>query len=315
MRLRKALAAVAVGLCAAALGCGGSLEYRFQPEMDQTYEFTMETESNVQTVVMGMKVEMDQKAVQKADLAFSPAEDGAVAARYTFTESSVEPSIRAALPIPENALEPLKAVYQSMVGQSFTAVMDRAGRVVKIEGMKEMIAAMMQSLDAPPEAQAMMSQAIESALGDEQMDQILSQSYPYVPTGGVDVGDSWESTVGAQGVGVKSRFELTKREKGLATIAVNGEFAPGGSGGMQMNIPGMGGIETEFKELTGAFRGVYTLDEATGIAVAFDLDIAMDALFEVKMEQLQALGGLVKVPPVEMKNVSKIVGRVSRAGE
>lgn len=282
-----------------AAGCGSSLyEYQFAPNTDNPYEYSLNYDMNIRSGIAGMEVEMEQKARLKARVQFTKQEGGLTSAAYTFTKAEIEPTIKSPLPIPDEALEPVKTIYKAMVGQQFTVVLDERGQAVKLKGIQEMVEEMMRSANLPEEALAVADQVIESSLGEQPISEMMSQMFPLTPEGEMDVGAEWESTLSSQGFAIDIQCVLTKREDGMAHIAVEGGLSPGES--HQMSLPGLGSLETAFKEAEGSYKGVYIIDEATGLAVDYTIDMTMSAVLQVKIEQEEG-ASVPPVPPINMR--------------
>ena len=289
-----------------AVGCGSSLyEYQFEPKTSNPYQLSLNADTNIVTGVLGNNFEMEMKLQQKSLVQYAEEPDGGSSVEYTFIESSIEPNIKSVIPMPADALAPLADIYNGMVGQSFTVILDNRGRAVEIKGIQEMIEGMLEGIELPAEARGMANQIVESSLGEEPLDQLMGQMYPYIPEGELDIGSEWESSLDIQGFALKIQYSLTEREDGKARIEISGALSPGES--HQLNIPGLGTLETEYKELEGSYEGFYILEESTGLAVEFDIEMLMDAVLEVKIDQVEALSG-APMPPVSMKIRSKTVG-------
>ncbi len=308
METRTLLRQTPIWLAAAflltAAGCGSSLyEYQFEPNTGNSYEYTLNNDMNIELGILGMEVEMEQKARQKARVQFTKEDGGLISAAYTFTESEIEPTIKSALPIPEDELKVVKDVYKAMIGQQFTVVLDERGQAVELKGIKEMVMEMIRAVEMPEEARGAVDQLIESSLGEQPISDMMSQMFPFMPEGELDVGAEWESTLSTQGFAIDIQCVLTKREDGMAHIALEGGLSPGEA--HQANLPGLGSIETKFKEAEGSYKGVYIVDEATGLAVDYAIDMTLTAVLEATIDQEEG----APVPPINMK----ISGKISAA--
>ena len=282
-----------------AAGCGSSLyEYQFEPNTDNSYEYSLSQDMNIEMGFFGMEMEMGQKAQQKARVQFTKEEGGLTSAAYTFTEAEIEPTIKSSLPIPDDMINIVKEIYKAMIGQQFTVVLNERGQAVELKGIKEMVMAMIRSIDMPEEALGAIDPLIESSLGDQSISEMMSQMFPFMPEGELDVGAEWESNLSSQGFALDIQCVLTKREDGMAHVAVEGNLSPGES--HQMNLPGLGSLETEYKELEGSYKGVYIIDEATGLAVDYAIDMTMNAVFQAKIGEVEGAPA-PPTPPINMK--------------
>ncbi len=120
---------------------------------------------------------------------------------------------------------PLGMGMGGMVGQTFTVVVTSDGIVRSVEGVDAMMEAMLEG--APPEARAIM----ESTFGDEGMVDMMQQSFQSFPSGPVEPGADWESSISVNvGFGtMTSTYLHTLREvtqedgRTVALISVEGE--------------------------------------------------------------------------------------------
>lgn len=293
-----------------AAGCGFHLyEYQFKPKTAGPYHLSLNVDSNVNTGVLGNNFEIEMKSQQRSIVQYATSPNGSATAEYTFIESNVEPSIKTSIPLPPETLSPIIDIYNGMVGQSFTVMLDNRGRAVGIVGIQEMVEEMLRRTDLPAEARAVADQIVESSLGEQPLAELMDQMYPYIPEGKLDVGSQWESSLNIQGLVLNVQYSLTKREDGKARIEAVGSLSPGEP--HQLSIPGLGDLETEYNKMEGSYQGFYILEEATGLILEFDITTQMDAVLEVKIGQAGALEGAA-IPPVSIKMRSNTVGILSK---
>ena len=152
--------------------------------------------------------------------------------------------------------------FAALIGQGYLMEMSPAGKVLKIEGVKELRAAVLQKLPAGAEAAPTM-QVLNSFLDERSIKEMTEASMAIYPGKPVETGDSWEEKA-ALSVGfpmlAESKWTLRERAGGLATIAEvssvqsNPDAPPIDAGGMKMKA-----------DLTGTQEGVLLVDEKTGL--------------------------------------------------
>lgn len=312
MTQRESLAAagIAVALLLAP-ACGAQeLVYQFNPELGVPYKVAQTNEVRTQTQFQGMDLDVTMTMRMEQDAVFEAgSEDDNVVGRYTFTSLSSEMS---GMPGLDQMPFDINDIYQGMVGQTLTIVRSRSGELVEFSGLAEAMEAMMDELDLDGEMIAAISQAVESNLGGGQIRDTVQEGVPYVPQEPVDTGDSWNDSVTAFGLTVDSTYSLGERSNGTALIEVAAEI--GEDDAAHLGIPGMPeipGFEMSFENLSGEYTGTYELDEATGLAVSYNLDMSMSV--DMSMAMPQAGGQAAGAPSISMSMQSRVQGTFRRA--
>lgn len=138
-----------------------------------------------------------------------------------------------------------RKLFGSMVGKSFKMTWTPKGEITKIEGLKEMVTAMGQSMDMPEEMRGQMEKQMEQSFSEDQIKQSFSQGFSIYPENPVKVGDSWNKTMSRNVNNMKMDIDVKYTVKDIKADAVilnmegkikgNGET---GSSAMKMDISG-----------------------------------------------------------------------------
>lgn len=277
---------------------------RFAPQKRHPYKLAVNAEMRIQTSALGTEIDMEQKTHLKALVQFKGNGPKASSAEYTFFETSVEPNVWATFPLPPDALSPVIDIYNFLSGQSFRTDLDGSGRALELRGLRDMTEGLHRRVELPERARPVADMTVQRALGEEPLIETIAQLYPYLPVGVMEPGAEWEASLAVQGFAVKARCVLIKREDGAAHIEVNGVFLPAES--RPFNIPGVSGLETEYTKLDGSYKAVYILEEASGIALHFTIEMTADAALRLKKERSAGQSGETK--PISVRFHSKMSG-------
>ena len=152
--------------------------------------------------------------------------------------------------------------FAALIGQSYVMEMSPGGKVLKIEGMKELREVVLQKMSASAQAAPTM-QVLNTFLDEGSIKEMAEASMAVYPDKPVDQGDSWEEkanlTIGFP-VMTESKWTLQKRAGGVATvdqtssIRSNPDAPPMDAGGMKMKA-----------DLSGTQEGTLLVDEKTGL--------------------------------------------------
>ena len=279
-------------------------QLRFAPQKRHPYQLAVNVDMRVQTSARGTEIDMEQKTLLKALVQFKGRKPKPDSAEYTFFETSVEPNVWAGFPLPPETLSPVIDIYNFLSGQSFKTDLDGSGRALELRGLRDITEGLRRSVDLPERARPVADMTVQRALGEEPFIETIAQLYPYLPVGVMEPGAEWESSFAVQGFAVKARCVLVKREEGAAHIEVNGVFLPAES--RPFNIPGVSGLETEYTKLDGSYKAVYILEEATGIALHFTIEMTADAALRLKEERSAGPNG--ETAPISVRFRSKMSG-------
>ena len=267
--------------------CGAQeLVYRFDPELGVPYKGSATSQMRTQTSFQGMDLDLTMTFGMEQDVVFEAgAEDDTVVGRYTVASMSAEIG---GMPGIDQMPFDLNDIYQGMVGHGFTTVVARSGEVLDFRGFEGLMNAMMDRAELPEEMKEALRQGLESNLGGGQIRDMVQQGVPHMPTEPIDTGTTWTDSVTAFGLTVDSTYTLGERSDGLALIEVaaglsESDETPFGLPGM----PEMPGFEMRYDNLSGEYTGTYELDEATGLAVSYSLDMGMNVDMSMEMPQVE----------------------------
>jgi len=155
--------------------------------------------------------------------------------------------------------------FAALVGQSFSVRISPKGKVLDVNGVKEMAEAVRQKL--PPGANpADMSSPLSSFLEEQSIREMTEQSMAVYPEKPVDVGASWttkQTIKRGMPMFTESKLTLQKLEGGVATIALAGTIKPDPSG-PAMDVQGM-----KMKmDMAGTQDSTILMNEATGLVLS-----------------------------------------------
>lgn len=152
--------------------------------------------------------------------------------------------------------------FAALIGQSYIMEMSPGGKVLKVEGMKELREAVLQKMSASAPAAPTM-QVLNTFLDEGSIKEMAEASMAVYPDGPVELGDCWEEkasrTIGFP-VLTASKWTLQKRAGGVATIGEvsslrsNPDAPPMDAGGMKMKA-----------DLSGTQEGTLLVNEKTGL--------------------------------------------------
>jgi hypothetical protein len=254
-------------------GQGEKLDLKLRLQEGKTYTLRMVNDQKIINTVQGREMEMNQKMstdfafdVQKVD------ETGDATIEVNFQAVSAEMEspmgkISYDSANPTEVTHPMIKALAAMAGQSYTLVISERGEVKRVDGMKEMMSRIIESLDLPDgQAKEMMKKQFESMFGDQATVEMTAQWFSMIPDQPVGLGDSWSKTVfetTRMPVIIESKWTLKERKGGIAVLAVesgiksNPDAEPMEMGQMKITM-----------DLSGEQSGTYELNESTGWIVS-----------------------------------------------
>ena len=266
--------------------CGGQeFVYRLDPELGVPYKGVATAESRTGTRIQGMDMEGTVTVRMDHDVVFEAGADDTVVGRYTISSVAAE---FGDMPGIDQSPFDLNDLYQGMVGLTFTMVMTRGGEMVDFDGLEAMMEGMLDRLEAPDELRGMVNQFLEGNFGEDQMKQMTGHSGLSMPDHPVAVGDTWTDSVSALGIEVETRYTLTNRSDGLASIDATATVSGAEDAGFEFpGLQSVPGMEMRFENLSGALQGSYELDESTGLTSAYSMNMTMDTDMVMEMPQVE----------------------------
>lgn len=250
--------------------CGvGTAAVRLEFKLDKGKTYYQKTvmDQKITQTIMDQQQTIDQSIGSGMKLDVLEVDgQGNMRIRYTYLWSrfkSTNPMLRQdydsarKTPVPPGA-----EGFAALIGQGYVMDMSPGGKVLKIEGAKELREAVLQKLPAGAETAPTM-QILNAFLDERSIKEMTEASMAIYPDKPVEQGDSWEEkavlTVGFP-VLTESKWTLRERAGGLATIGEvssvrsNPDAPPIDAGGMKMKA-----------DLTGTQEGVLLVDEKTGL--------------------------------------------------
>lgn len=263
--------------CVMALsGCAAhtsDIELAMSLREGQTYRMRMVMDQHVEQTLMGTAINVDQttETVQRFDVREVDSEG---VARVTWVHESVRFSQDGPMGHVEydssdttRAVSPMTAGYAAMVGRELSARIAPTGVVSDVQGMNEILDAMLSDVDSATAAG--LRETLRAQLGNEAMANLLSSTFAIFPAEPVGIGDSWERTIELSvffPLVVAATWTLRARRDGIAvldvvsTVTSDPDAPPLQMGAFNMNI-----------QLSGEQTGTIELDESTGWIVRSEI--------------------------------------------
>lgn len=148
----------------------------------------------------------------------------------------------------------VSAAFRALKGQSLSLLMNEQGKVVKIEGAREMLDKI--------EGAAQQQEAMKGVVGEDALKNMIEQSFGFYPKAPVKTGESWTTEMSLKQPYIimgSATYTLVKVEGRKAFIDFTGKLATDSSSSMTTN-----GIEVGFA-IDGAFSGSTEVDIDTGM--------------------------------------------------
>ena len=285
--------------------------YRLDPELGVPYKAVATTETLTQTQMQGMDLEATMTMRVEQDVLFEAGADDTVVARYTVTAVSAG---MGGVPGLDQAPFDLNDIYQGMTGVIFTMTVTRDGRVVEFGGVEEMMGAMMDRLEAPDELRAAVGQLIEANFGEDQVKQMTGQSGLTMPDRPVAVGGTWTDSLSVLGIALETTYTLAEWSDGAVSIEASGSISGADDAGFEFpGMPSVPGLDLRYEALSGSIDGAYEVDEATGLAVAYNSDMTMDAKVVMDMPQVEGQPAGASPMSIVMSVQTTVEGTLGKA--
>jgi hypothetical protein len=205
--------------------------------------------------------------IQKADVIETDGQ-GNMRIRYTYLWSRVKqdgPMMNVDYDSAKQTTPPAGAEgFAALVGQSYSMRISPKGKVLDVNGVKEMAAAVRQKL--PPDADpANASSPLASFLDEQAVREMTENAMAIYPEKPVEVGASWttkQTMKRGMPMVAEAKLTLQKQEGGVATIGLTGTISPDSSSPV-MDIQGM-----KMKvEMAGTQDSTMQMNEATGLVL------------------------------------------------
>lgn len=258
-------------VCAASMAlsesASGAVSLSLKLDKGKTfYERTL-IEQKMTQEIMGQQqaIGLTIGIIQKADVLETDGQ-GNMRIRYTYTWTRLKqegPMAAMDYDSAKQTTPPAGAEgFAALVGQSYSIRISPKGKVLGVEGVKEMAQAVRQKMPAgsnPDDAASPLS----SFLDEQSIREMTEQSMAIYPEQPVEVGASWtakQTMKRGMPMFTESKLTLQKREGGVATIALAGTIQPDPSGA-PMDIQGM-----KMKvDMAGTQESTILMSEGTGL--------------------------------------------------
>ena len=169
---------------------------------------------------------------------------------------------------PQNQM--FRKIFGSMVGQSFKMTMSQKGEVLKVEGLKDLVETMTQSMDMPEDQKDKMREQMSQSFSEEQMKQTFSQGFSVFPDKPVKVGDSWKKNVSKNTSGIAMNQEVTYTVKEITDKAVVLSLS-----GVIKSSKDENAASAKIDDMSGDLKGTMEMDRASGMIHSGNMDMDM----------------------------------------
>ncbi len=256
----------------------GPYEMSLDLEEGATYTVTVENRQNINQQIQGQSIDMTQQQTftYRYDVT-EVADDGTMTVEATYERVAAEAesmggsfSYDSADADTSAAASPQVHMLATLVGRQFTFRVRPTGEVFEVQGIGEMIDAMLAAMEAPNEqARAQMEEQLRSQFDEEALHSQIERSFAFYPEDPVQVGESWTAQYTLEQMvplWVGATYTLESVEDGIATVSVNSN-ANAVSDAEPMR---MGQAEVDL-DLNGTQTGTLRIDLSTGLPVEMQL--------------------------------------------
>jgi hypothetical protein len=161
--------------------------------------------------------------------------------------------------------------FSKVICKKYTVTLTPKGKVVKIEGLDEILAGM--SENSNPVAQ----QIISSSFDAKKMGANYSSFYDYLPDHEVKKGDTWKHRNSIESVipmDVEATYTLKEIKGNIATIGMNADLS------MKDDSVEMQGMPAKI-DLKGSYTGDYEMDIKTGLGKTAKINMPITGNMEI----------------------------------
>jgi hypothetical protein len=262
------LAAVACAMSLAFCGsAGAAVRLELKLNKGKTYYERMLIEQKMTQEIMGQQqiINMTIGMIQKGDVLETDSQ-GNMRIRYTYMGTRFKqdgPMGSVDYDSAKQTTPPAGAEgFAALIGQSYSMRISPKGKVLDVNGVKEMGEAVREKLPAGANP-ADTSSPLSSFLDEQSIREMTEQSMAIYPDQPVEIGASWttkQTVKRGMPMFTESKLTLQKREGGVATIALAGTIKPDPSG-PPMDVQGM-----KMKmDMAGTQDSTILMNEATGL--------------------------------------------------
>jgi hypothetical protein len=241
---------------------------RLNLENGQRYQQRMTMSQSIDQVMNGVTVTMNQDMTLDYDYSVTDVDAQGVATvestydRIASKVSTQGMAVSYDSATAEGSISPEFRPLAAMVGKTFTMRISPLGSVVSIEGLSEILDAVIAEMTIDGPAREQVLENMKRQFGEEAMKDLIEQAMAIYPPEPVAVGDSWVKTIEIrQMVPLKldNTWVLKEVNENTATLEVTSLIGPAGDDttvnmmGTDLNV-----------QLEGAQSGISVIDRKTG---------------------------------------------------
>ncbi len=189
-----------------------------------------------------------------------------------------------------------RRIFGGMMGKTFKMTVSPKGEIVKIEGIDEMLNAMIEGMPGSVEDKAKMRKQMGQSFNADQIKQSFSQAFTVFPDKPVKVGDTWTKNVtyGINGMNntVDMNFKVKDIKPDEVLLDVTGDI----KAAQDMRADTI--LKKPSFNLTGKELGTMVINRTTGLPKKADIDMTMKGNMEMQGNKI----------PMDMKTKITITG-------
>jgi hypothetical protein len=309
-----AVLAVVITGCEAgpAAGSGEKIQLRLNVKKGESIKLRVSMEQDISQTIGDMKQDMEQTVVMTMTYNIvDVAEDGTatINASYdgvVYRNDGPLGLIEYDSDKSEGDAHPLAGGFAALVGKSFTMMMTPTGEVTQVQGIEEMLDAMIEDMGVPdgPEKE-MMREQMKKQFGDEAMKNQVRNMVTTYPEKPVGVGDTWTEKVAdvpQLPIVITTTYTFKSRSEGIATLEVESEVTPNpdaepvnaGMARISYDLSGEMNGTMEIEEATGWTRKASVTQELSGTAKMLDSPTGEDMSWPISIESVVTIELLEK---------------------
>lgn len=186
-------------------------------------------------------------------------------------------------------------IFGSMIGQSFSMTVDKAGNVTEVTGMEAIFTNMIKSmgLDTIPGGEQSIA-GFKEQFSDEQFKKNFGESFNILPKKEVKIGDTWDITTSSDMMGIemnsKNTYTLKEVKDNIAVVDLVSDFNADkkeGEEGMKMD---------------GTQTGTLKIDITTGMTIESNVTQTINSSQKMMGQEVpMKINGTVKITSKEIK--------------
>ncbi len=256
------------------------IELKFNLEKGQNYYYTFTTSQKINQEMMGQKLEMDQEMLMGYSFNVIDDKEGIKTIKTTYdrikmiNKNGFMDLSYDSEDATTDSSNILRDVMGSMVNQSFVIDVDGEGNVVDVDGIEELLEAMMENVGAGGE---MVAQNMKGQFSEEAIAKTMENGFKVFPKEPVKVGDTWEVQMDIEApihMVIKNDYKLKSVVGNIAKLEVNSTIEAGEK--ENMVLPG-----AEI-EMSGTQSGTIEVDIPSGLTIKSKIHQNLDQLVKAQ---------------------------------